>query len=151
LPWPARWGERWRGLVSGEISLTTTGVGREELLKQLTGHGEIRLGKTEFRGWDFEESMKTGILHTGVSRWGEGSGAFTVGGRALDLESVRFRTAVSATELQGKISFDMGANLTFLPQPAVPGGKKVTSLARVVRVRGLLDLPTIIVERAEGR
>jgi hypothetical protein len=72
FPWPAKWGERWSGVASGTIQLTTTGVGREELLKQLEGRGDVRLAKIEFRGWDVEQSAESGGLAAGASRWTSG-------------------------------------------------------------------------------
>ena len=72
LPWPPRWAERWSGTGSGKIHLTTGGVGKEELMKQLTGGGEMKLNKIEFRGWDVESSAESGTARTGVSRWTSG-------------------------------------------------------------------------------
>src|SRR5208282_4467801 len=74
LPWPARWGERWSGVGSGKIHLTTSGVGREELLKQLAGNGEAKLTQIEFRGWDVELSTASGEPSAGASRWTSGEG-----------------------------------------------------------------------------
>ena len=72
LPWPPRWGERWSGLAAGKIHLTTAGVGKEDLLKQLAGGGDLKLAKVEFRGWDVELSAESGGPSVGASRWTSG-------------------------------------------------------------------------------
>src|SRR5467141_5391699 len=72
LPETGRNAERIGGVASGTLQLKTEGVGRDELLGKLTGRGEFRLNKVEFRGWDVNASVEDGVAHTGVSRWPTG-------------------------------------------------------------------------------
>src|SRR5256885_6030094 len=78
--------ERFAGLASGTLHLTTQGVGRDELLQRLAGKGNIRLNDVEFRGWDVNASVADGEPHAGVSYW-------TTGQAALDRKSTRLNSS----------------------------------------------------------
>ena len=148
LPWPPRWAERWSGLASGKFHLTTAGVGREELLKQLTGSGDVKLSKIEFRGWDVELSAESGGPSTGASRWTSGEGEFQLGEQRLRLDGLRLDAPHERTQLSGSISFGMDGNLTFTPRPRLPSGTHTLSQAREVRVSGPLEDPSVAVRPA---
>jgi len=61
--------ERFTGLASGTVHLTTQGVGRDELLQHLAGKGELKLRDGRISGWDVDASMADGAPHEGASRW----------------------------------------------------------------------------------
>jgi AsmA family/AsmA-like C-terminal region len=145
LPWSPRWGERWSGLASGKIHLSTNGVGREDLLKQLAGGGEVRLNKIEFRGWDVEESAQSGGLSLGASRWTSGEGEFQLSDQKVHLDGLRLDAPHQRTELAGTISFGMDGNLVFSPRPRILPGARVASEARELRVSGQLENPAVAV------
>jgi hypothetical protein len=145
LPWSPRWGERWSGVASGRVHLTTTGVGREELLKQLAGGGNVNLSKIEFRGWDIELSTESGGPSAGASRWTSGEGEIQLSGQKFSLDGFRLDAPHQRTQLTGTISFGMDGNLTFVPRPRVEAGKQSTFQARELRVSGQLENPTVAV------
>lgn len=146
LPWPSRWADRWNGFASGKIHLTTSGVGRDELLKQLAGGGEVQLSKIDFRGWDVESSTESGTPHTGTSRWTSGTGDFSIGERGLRLDAIHLEAPHARTQLEGSISFDMEGNLTFAPAARLKPGARTPSPARQLRVSGSLENPTVAVQ-----
>ena len=150
LPWPPRWAERWSGLASGRIHLTTAGVGREELLKQLTGGGNLKLNKVEFRGWDVELSAESGGPSAGASRWASGEGDFQLSEQKLTLDGFRLEAPHQSTRLAGTISFGMDGNLTFAPRPRVTSGTHTISQARELRFSGQLENPTVAVLPVES-
>ncbi len=143
FPWPPRWGERWSGIASGTIHLTTSGVGREELLGQLTGRGEVRLAKIEFRGWDVEQSAESGGPSVGASHWTNGEGEFRLSQQKVSLEEFRLDGPHERTQLSGTISFGMDGNLTFASRPRIATGTHAASLARELRVSGHLENPAV--------
>jgi AsmA family/AsmA-like C-terminal region len=145
LPWPARWGERWSGVGSGKIHLTTSGVGREELLKQLAGNGEAKLTQIEFRGWDVELSTASGEPSAGASRWTSGEGTFQLNDQTVQLDGFRLDAPHQRTQLAGTISFGMDGNLTFAPRPRAVPGTRTISQARELRVSGHLENPAVAV------
>jgi AsmA-like protein len=145
LPWPPRWGERWSGLASGKIHLTTAGVGKEDLLKQLAGGGDLQLAKIEFRGWDVELSAASGGPSVGASRWASGAGEFQLKDQELTLDGFRLESPHQRTELTGTISFGMDGNLTFIPGPQAATGTHTISQARELRVTGQLENPAVAV------
>jgi len=146
LPWPARWAERWSGVASGRLQLTTGGVGREELLRQLNGGGSVKLSKVELRGWDVEASAEAGVPRTGQSRWTGGDGEFEVGERRVQFRDLQLHALHSNTHLAGRIGFDMTGDLTFSPAGSAGRGEKSTASARELRLSGPLESPTVVVQ-----
>jgi hypothetical protein len=144
FPWTARWAERWSGLASGTIQLSTAGVGREELLKHLGGVGDVRLTKIEFRGWDVEQSAESGGPFAGASHWTSGEGEFQLADQKLSLDGFRLDAAHQRTQLSGTISFGMDGNLTFAPRLRTASGTQI-SQARTLHVSGQLENPDVAV------
>jgi hypothetical protein len=146
LPWPPRWAERWSGIASGKIHLTMSGVGREELLKQLAGGGEIELDKIEFRGWDVESSAELGALRVGASRWTSGEGKFEIGERRIRFEGIQLEAPRARTQLDGTIGFGLDGNFTFAPGARGKRGAHTIAAARELRVSGPLETPTVALQ-----
>jgi hypothetical protein len=150
LPWPPHWAERWIGAASGKIHLNTQGVGKEELLKQLVGDGQVKLSKIEFRGWDVESSAEAERPTIGVSRWATGEGEFSLGEQRLRLDAIELNGAHVRTRLEGIISFGTEGNLTFAPVPRALPGTRTVSQARELRLSGSLENPAATVQLAGG-
>lgn len=145
LPWSPRWGQRWSGLASGHIHLSTKGVGREDLLRQLAGAGDVKLSKIEFRGWDVEESAQSGGPSAGASRWTSGEGEFQLSDQQVHLDGFRLDAPHQRTALAGTISFGMDGNLVFTPKPRMLPGTRSIAQARELRVSGQLENPAVAV------
>ena len=146
LPWLAKGAERWNGVASGNLQLTTGGVGREELLRQLSGQGQVKLKSIEFLGWDVEASEDTGALHKGTSRWTSGEGKFNVKDRVLNFENVELDAGHSKTLLLGSIDFGLESNLVFRSPPGEKRMPKAPGQSRLVQVSGPMAAPLVIVE-----
>lgn len=146
LPWPPRWAERWGGTCSGTIQLTTGGVGREELLKQLAGEGEVRLSKIELRGWDVRASTESGVARSGTSRWTSGEGKFEIGEREVRFDAIELEGPQTRTQLSGTLGFDMSGEVTFRPGAENQHGTRVTQASRGFSLSGPLETPKVAVE-----
>ena len=143
LPWIPGWPERWNGIASGRIHLTTTGVGREELLKQVAGGGEIRLKNVDLRGWDVTESLESGIARTGISHWNSGAGMFEVKDRVARFDSIQLEGPRIRTSLAGALEFGQEATFTFSPGATERRG---ASRWRVLKLSGAPDTPRAVIE-----
>lgn len=141
---------RLSGSTSGKLLLSMQGVGREELLRTLSGRGEISAKNIELRGWDVGASFADGVAHSGISRWTTGKGAFLLRDRTVLLEDLRLDGARESTFVNGKISFARDADLEIESSEA---GKRVnvTGSGRVLRISGPLDGPRVSVENAVAR
>ncbi|HET7106552.1 MAG TPA: AsmA family protein [Candidatus Acidoferrum sp.] len=146
LPWSAHWAEHWSGAASGKLHLKTSGVGRDALVSQLTGSGELSLNSVELRGWDVGTSMDTGTLHTGTSRWAAGEGEFTIANRAVSFDSLTLENPHAKTRLDGAIDFSQQLQLTFAPAPIEKRAAKSTAAPRLFQLRGPLEKPVAAVE-----
>jgi len=146
LPWSSHWAEYWTGTASGKLHLTTSGVGRDTLVAQLAGTGELRLKSIELKGWDVGASMDTGVLHAGSSRWASGEGEFTVADRALHFDSLTLENSHVKTRLDGTLDFSQDLKLTFAPVALEKHGVKSVAAPHPFQLRGPLEKPVATVE-----
>ena len=139
--------ERFAGLASGIVHLTTQGVGRDELLQHLAGRGELKLRDVEFRGWDVNASMADGEPHEGASRWASGAGAFLVRDRGIVFPGLRLEGASEMTLLKGTLSFVEDSDLTLQTLVDDQTGASLPEQSYMLKISGPLDLPKISIER----
>ena len=138
FPWGAHWTDRWNGTASGRVRLTTSGIGRDALLSQLAGNGELLLKPLELRGWDVPASLDTGSAQTGSSRWASAEGEFTIKDRAVQFDALRLVDARDNLMLSGEFNFAQALNLTFIREDADHKGKSAATspLLSVARAAG---------------
>jgi hypothetical protein len=142
IPWtPPGWADRWSGTASGKIHLTTEGVGRDDLLRQLAGRGEFKISSAEFHGWDVPASLEDGVLRIGVSNWTGGSGQFNLSERIVTLQNVQLSLPHGKTQLTATLGPGPAAQFSFSPAPPEKRGGPGSS--RLLRVTGPLDEPQL--------
>ncbi len=146
LPWKAGWVERWNGIASGTLHLTTTGVGREELLNQIAGRGDIQFKNVEFRGWDVANSLESGSPKTGASRWTGGEGEFLVKDRGLTFEAIQLDGSSKKMWLTGSLGFAKEVSLTFRAAPTDTRGVVLGGDVRVLQLTGPPETPKVAVQ-----
>jgi len=142
---------RWSGVASGTVHLTTTGVGREELLQNLTGQGKVLLRNVEFRGWDVGASVADGAAHEGVSRWSAGTAAFTLLDRKVLLDTVRLDGTGQFIYVNGTVDFARDAQLTIRTADGDRPSLRPPLSGRMLKVSGPLEDPLVSVEAAVAR
>ena len=147
VPTPGNLPERFAGLASGIVHLTTQGVGRDELLEHLAGKGDLKLRNLEFRGWDVNASMADGAPHEGVSRWSSGAGAFLVRDRALVFPGLRLDTGSETTLLKGTLSFSQDSDLSLQSLTEDQTGVALPEQGYVLKISGPLDVPKVSFQR----
>jgi len=135
------------GVASGQVHLTTEGVGREELLQKLAGNGDIRLKKAEFRAWDVTASLAAGAVRPGVSRWSGGAGTFAVRDRNVFVLELRLNGAPEQTVVEGTVNFAKEADLRIRTMSAAKREKRAEAPERVLKVLGPLEGPRVSVEK----
>ncbi len=138
--------ERWSGLASGKVRLTTEGVGRVEVLQALTGQGTISLHNVEFRGWDVGASVADGAAHAGVSRWASGSGTFSLRNQKLFLGNLRLDAEKQTIFVNGSVDFAREAELLINSVDGERPATHATLFGRTLRVRGSLDAPLVSID-----
>ncbi|MCU1239348.1 MAG: hypothetical protein JWO71_74 [Candidatus Acidoferrum typicum] len=151
VPVPSNLLERFTGLASGIVHLTTQGVGRDELLQHLAGKGNLKLRDVEFRGWDVNASMADGAPHQGASRWTSGEGTFLVRDQGIIFPGLRLDGAWDMTLLKGTLSFAQGSDLTLETVVDDQTGASLPEQGYVLKISGPLDLPKISIERLVAR
>jgi hypothetical protein len=151
LPAPTRAAERFSGTASGTLHFTTQGVGRDELLENLAGRGDVRMLSIEFRGWDVSASVSEGEPRTGESRWATGEGAFTLRDKGVILAGLRLESGREFTFVKGTVSFGRDADLTI--QTTTDGRRESRTIepGHILKISGPLDVPRVSVERTQAR
>lgn len=145
-PWLARLSDRVAGIADGSIELRTSGIGREDLLKNLTGKGDLQLSGVELRGWDLAGSMEQGDWKTGVSRWASGTGTFHLNDGDFELNGLRLNGAAQEFLLKGSISFAQDADLR--AESHVTGRTpRAQPSVRFMTISGPLSKPRISLEK----
>jgi len=145
LPPATRVAQRFGGVASGTLHLTTAGVGREELLQKLTGKGDVHLKNIEFRGWDVNASVADGAPRTGASRWTSGEGTFTLRDRSIAVNALRLDSGREEAIVNGTVSFARDADLTIETASTGKRVATVTEAQRVLKITGPLDGPRVSV------
>jgi hypothetical protein len=148
LPLLPGWSERWNGIVSGGLRLTTGGVGRDELLSRIGGRGNIQLENVEFRGWDVVNSLESNAPKTGVSHWTSGKGEFEVKDREVNFDGIQFDGTRSKIWLAGSLGFDREMTLAFRSTPAGIRDSTRGADVRVLQINGPTETPRITMETA---
>ena len=146
FPWSPHWADRWGGAASGTFRLTTSGVGRDALLGQLAGTGELHLQSLALHGWDVPASLDSGTLRTGASRWPSGAGSFTIQDRAVQFNALQLQGPRETVNLSGTFNFSQNLDLSFTAaSPSKHGGKASPPEPRF-QLRGSLQTPVASVQ-----
>ena len=148
FPWGAHWADRWNGSASGKVYLTTSGVGRDALLSQLTGSGELHLKSLELHGWDVPASLDSGAVHTGSSRWTSADGEFTIKDRAVRFETLQLQNPREKMQASGSFRFTQDLNLTFERETTADHKAKNPAPARQFLLAGPLQAPVASLQAA---
>ncbi|PYT94560.1 MAG: hypothetical protein DMG36_04435 [Acidobacteria bacterium] len=150
LPGTGRMADRLSGVASGNLQLKTKGVGREELLKNVDGHGVVNLKKVELRGWDLSASVADGAARSGISRWPSGECAFLIRNRSMVLQWLQLDAGLEQTSVEGTLSFGSDAELSVSTQPRETTKvrqKKTSATGHVLKISGPLDGLRVTVEK----
>jgi len=150
LPGTGRLAGRLGGAASGKLDLKTGGVGREELLRNLDGHGVMNLKKVELRGWDLPASLADGATRSGTSRWPAGECGFLIRDRSVVVQWLELNAPFEQTSVQGTLSFSSDADLsitTRAAQTTKAPWKKPADKEHVLKISGPLDGPHVTVEK----
>ncbi|HKW31580.1 MAG TPA: AsmA family protein [Candidatus Acidoferrum sp.] len=150
LPGTGRLADRVNGSASGSLQLKTTGVGREELLKNLDGNGVVNLKKVELRGWDLSASVAEGATRAGVSRWPAGECAFLIRNRSVVLQWLQLNDPREQTSVEGTLSFGSDAELSVSTQArdkTKVQPKRASDRGHVLKISGPLDGLRVTVEK----
>jgi len=99
------------GTASGELSLSTRGIGRENLSRMLEGQGKIQIYAPQWRGLDLRASVEAGASRPGSSRFNAALGPFSIAQQKLQLISLELVEGQASLDVSGSITFSNGLDL----------------------------------------
>jgi hypothetical protein len=136
------------GMASGELNLKAQGIGRDELLSSLEGHGKAKLRNAEFRAPNLEAALEGGAKQASRSKWPSGEGEFAIGGQEVRLESLRLDDGGGRIRVWGTVNFKRVADLQVQalgPKGAKPGN------GGLLRLSGTLEALKVAVQPGQVR
>jgi AsmA-like protein len=151
LPMDATVAGRLSGLAAGTVHLKTAGIGRDELLRELTGAGRVHLADLEVRGFDLNATAADGEAHPGLSHWNSGDGAFTIKSRSVALEDVRLDSSGQSTLVNGSVNFRREADLEIETGLGRRALRNASAPAHLLKIVGPLDDPRLSREEVTPR
>jgi uncharacterized protein involved in outer membrane biogenesis len=149
-PWLAKLADHLSGIAAGTVELQTSGIGREALLKNLAGKGDLRLSRVELRGWDLTGTMAQGEWKTGSTRWASGAGTFHITDGGFELNSLRLASPAEEFLLKGSVSFSQDADLT-AESHAVGHAARPEHTTRFLTISGPLTEPKVSLEKVTAQ
>jgi hypothetical protein len=149
-PWLSQVADHLTGTASGLVQLHTEGIGREALLGNLAGKGDLRLAMVELRGWDVAGTLALGEWKPGISRWTAGAGTFHLSDGGFDLNSLRLASPSDEFLLKGSVSFTEETDLT-AESHATGRNVRAESTIRFMQISGPINGPKVSLEKATAQ
>ncbi|GAC1685707.1 MAG: hypothetical protein PVS2B2_24760 [Candidatus Acidiferrum sp.] len=146
-----RLADRFAGIGSGTLQMNTRGVGREQLLQNLTARGKIRLKNPEYHGWDLTEHAEDGAPSSGTSRWEKGDGSFSVKEKSVVLDRLELDAMNLHMTVQGTVSFGREADLRIDTKVDKRGSAQTPQTFPSLKLNGPLDAPKITFESLQKK
>jgi len=150
IPWLAELEDHLSGTAAGSVELQTAGIGRETLLKNLAGKGDLHLSRVELRGWDLAGTMAQGEWKIGTTRWASGAGTFHITDGGFELNSLRLASPAEEFLLKGSVSFSQDADLT-AESHAVGHAARPEHTTRFLTISGPLTEPKVSLEKVTAQ
>lgn len=138
--------ERFAGVASGKISLSTHGASRADLVSALQCRGTARINAPELKSINLTDSLSALAFRPGASAFREATAAFTCTDKKLEFQHLLLSTA--AAELSAEGIFDFSRNLDFKLTVLPAASSALTSRAATphsdsYRLSGPLSSPEI--------
>lgn len=144
------------GSLSGNVEISTHGIGRVQLLDSLEARGRFTLTRAEIDGLDLKGESSAAT--NGVSRFALVQAGYTLARREIDLQNLIIGSAAENYQGTGRIDFSRHLDLDLHPATAassttttiaqkIPAaGGSAATLARRIHVTGLLEAPHVAIQ-----
>jgi len=129
---------RFAGNVSGELELVARGVGRENLLASLEGHGALKVRGAQMRGFDLKASYAADRLAQGTTQFAAADGTFSLAAQEIQVEKLRLAERGDDFEASGSVDFSRRVDLRFRLL-----GASHQPASKTVSIAGPLDAPVV--------
>ena len=93
------------GTAAGELSLSTRGIGRENLLRALDAQGAFEFRDAQFRGLDLAESVRVGAARPGLSSFRSAFVRLNLAAEKFQLEELRLALPAAQWDAEGTVDF----------------------------------------------
>ncbi len=125
------------GTASSELSLTTHGIGKENLLPALEGQASFDFRDVQFRALDFAESVRAGATRSGTSSFRTVAAHVNIAAEKFQFEESRLSTPSAQFEFDGTVDFARQLDLRLRTAAPLDATFQLTgplSSPRIVRV-----------------
>jgi hypothetical protein len=101
------------GTAAGELSLSTRGIGRENLLRALDAQGALEFRDAQFRGLDLAASIRAGAARPGATSLRTAFVRLNITAQKFQFEEFRCTTPTAGWEAEGTVDFARRLDLRF--------------------------------------
>ncbi len=101
------------GTAAGELSLSTRGIGRENLLRALDAQAALDSRDAQFRGLDLAASLRAGAARPGVSSFRSAFVRLNLTAQKFQLEELRLALPAGQWDAEGTVDFARRLDLRF--------------------------------------
>jgi uncharacterized protein involved in outer membrane biogenesis len=150
---------RLAGSVSGEVQLSTHGVGRDALLDALEARGRFTISRAELAGFNFtipSSASPASASFANPAHFAAVQSGFVVAHRSIDFDRLTFATASDTYQGSGQTDFTRRLDLSLSPlssslATSTPKSVSVKAPAppaastRQIRVTGTLEAPHVVI------
>ncbi|MBI1750259.1 MAG: AsmA family protein [Acidobacteria bacterium] len=133
------------GTAAGELSLTTRGAARADLLRSLEGQGTLEFRDAQFRGLDLPESVRANRARPGATSFRSASAQLRIASEKFQLEEFRLTAPSSQWEAEGTVDFARQLDLLLraVPPPAAQKAAPAPA-APIFHLTGPLSAPQLV-------
>ena len=143
--------QRFAGIASGDLTFTTSGVGREALAASLEGHGSIDVHDARLTGFDFQNSARAATGPSEPASFRLVSGNFSLDSSKIRFTNLRLLGPEDSWEATGTVDFSHKLDFRLRGFTPVPIEQNVSSLRlspgdpkSTYRFSGSLESPQIV-------
>jgi AsmA-like C-terminal region/AsmA family len=145
---------RLAGSLSVTVELSTSGIGREQLLDALEARGKFAAARARIEGLDLSVSAAPGEVSS-ASRFSALEAAFLLTRRAIELHSLLATTGTESYVGSGRVDFSRHLDVNLRAASLSPAGIPATlsvataesgAIGRRLHIAGLLEAPRISVQ-----
>jgi uncharacterized protein involved in outer membrane biogenesis len=111
------------GTAAGELTLSTRGIGRENLLSALDAQGAFDIRDAQFRGLDLAESVRVGAARPGVTSFRTAFARLNLTAQKFQLEELRFVLPDGQWDAEGNVDFARQLDIRLRPAAQLVAGK----------------------------
>jgi hypothetical protein len=142
--------DRFAGLASATLTLSTHGIGRANLAAALEGEGTLSAQNAQLSGLPLVDAVAADVPDSSTTRFAAAQGKFRISGSSITLTSVLLDHERKQYQVDGQVTFSHALDLRVAPVIATTKAASAGPTAAAgFLLRGTLEKPSRVLQNAE--